>query len=102
MTNISGCDYKLTLAGLHWRNWYEREIQTFKNNFIAGLCSTDTNFPLNVSCKLVAQYIMTLNLLFYSRIDPKLYAHAQVFVSFNYECTPMSPLGNKVILHERP
>ena len=41
-------DYQLTLAGLHWRNWYEREIQTFKNNFIAGLCSTYPNFPLNL------------------------------------------------------
>ena len=95
-------DYKLTLAGLHQRNWDEREIQTLKNNFIAGLFSTDPNFPLNVWCKLVAQYVVTLNLLLHSRINPKLSSHAQVFVNLNYERTPMAPPVIKVLLHERP
>jgi hypothetical protein len=40
-----GIDFQLVPLGLHRRNAAERAIRTFKNHFIAGLCSTDTNFP---------------------------------------------------------
>ena len=40
--------YQLTISGLHQRNWAERAIQYFKDNFITGLCSTDPNLPLNL------------------------------------------------------
>jgi hypothetical protein len=30
---------------LHPQNATERAIQTFKNNFVAGLCSVDKKFP---------------------------------------------------------
>ena len=59
-------DYELTPAAIHQRNWAERAIQTFKNHFIAGLCSTYPRFPLNLWCKLVTQYDITLNLLWNS------------------------------------
>ena len=42
--NIS---YQLTPAGNHGRNSAERAIQTFKNHFIAGLCSVHPQFPLH-------------------------------------------------------
>ena len=38
--------YRLTPAGNHGRNAAERAIQTFKNHFIAGLCSVHPRFPL--------------------------------------------------------
>ena len=37
--------YELTPTGLHRRNLAERAFQTFKNHFIAGLCSTHPDFP---------------------------------------------------------
>jgi hypothetical protein len=43
-----GIDYQLTPPHIHRRNNAERAIQTFKNHFIAGLCSVDLNFPLNL------------------------------------------------------
>ena len=93
---------QLIPAGIHQRNWSERVIQTFKNNFIAGLCSTDPNFPLNLWCKLVAQSVIILNLLRSFQINPKLSAHAQVFGNFNYDRTHVDPPGIKVLLHEHP
>jgi hypothetical protein len=39
-----GIDYQLAPPHIHWRNNAERAIQTFKNHFIAGLCSVDPNF----------------------------------------------------------
>jgi hypothetical protein len=43
-----GVDFQLTPAGMHRRNAAERAIRTFKNHFIAILCSTDPDFPLRL------------------------------------------------------
>jgi hypothetical protein len=40
-----GIDYQLVPPGVHRCNAPERAIHMFKNRFIAGLCSTDKNFP---------------------------------------------------------
>jgi hypothetical protein len=37
-------DFQLTPAHMHRRIAAERDIRSFKNHFIAGLCSTDTDF----------------------------------------------------------
>ena len=94
--------YELTPTGLHRRNLAERAIQTFKNHFIAGLCSTHPDFPLNLWDKLLPQAELTLNLLRPSRIQPHLSAYAQLYGPFQYNSTPIAPPGIKVLLHERP
>lgn len=38
-------DYQLVVPGSHRRNLAERAIRTWKNHFIAGLCSVDKDFP---------------------------------------------------------
>jgi hypothetical protein len=50
--------------------------ELFKNHFIAGLCSTDRDFPLHLWDWLVHQATLTLNLMRGSRINPKLSAWA--------------------------
>jgi hypothetical protein len=85
---------------LHRRNWAERAIQTFKNNFISGLCTTHPDFPLNLWDKLLPQAVLTLNLLRPYRINPQLSAHFQVHINFNFDKTPLAPPGIKVLAHE--
>ena len=51
---------------------------------------------------MVQQAVITLNMLRQSRINPKLSAHDQVFGTFNYERTPLTPLGTKAIIHKCP
>ena len=92
-------DNQLTPAGIHQRNWADRTVQTVKNHFIAGLCSTDPNLPLNLWYNSVAQSVITLKLLWTYRINTKLSAHAQVFGNFNYDHTPMDPPAIKDLLH---
>jgi len=87
--------YELTLTGLHRRNLAERAIQTFKNHFISGLCSTHPDFPLNLWDKLLPQAELTLNLLRPSRIQPHLSAYAQLYGPFQYNLTPFAPPGIK-------
>jgi hypothetical protein len=65
-------DYQLNPAGLHRHNWAERAIQTFKNHFITGLCSTHPDFPLNLWDQLLPQATLVLHLLSMSCVNPKL------------------------------
>jgi hypothetical protein len=56
-------DFQLVSPDNHRRNAAERAIRTFKNHFIAGLCSTEKNFPMHLWDRLLPQAILTLNLL---------------------------------------
>ena len=95
-------EYQLVPPHIHRRNSAERAIQTFKNHFIAGLASTDPNFPLSNWCRLLPQAELTLNLLRPSRLNPKLSAYAQLEGTFDFNRTPLAPPDTRVIVHEKP
>ena len=97
--NIS---YQLTPAGNHGRNAAERAIQTFKNHFVAGLCSVHPRFPLHQWDKLLPQAELTLNLLRPSRLNPALSAHATLYGILHYSTTPLAPPGIRVLAHDLP
>jgi hypothetical protein len=48
-------EYQLVPPHTHRRNAAERAIRTFKNHFIAGLCSADNEFPIRLWDRLVPQ-----------------------------------------------
>jgi hypothetical protein len=56
-------DFQPVPPHIHRRNAAERAIRTFKNHFIAGLCSTDATFPLHLWDRLLPQAMISLNLL---------------------------------------
>jgi hypothetical protein len=72
MSQPTVIDYQLVPPGLHQQDAAERAIHTFKNHFIAGLCTTDSQFPLILWDRLVLQALITLNLFRTSRINPRL------------------------------
>ena len=45
------CKWQFLEPTNHRLNAAGRAIQTFKNHFISGLCTTDTNFPLRLATK---------------------------------------------------
>jgi hypothetical protein len=94
--------YQLVPPHLHRRNSAERAIQTFKAHSIAGLCSTDPDYPAAEWDRLIPQAEITLNLLRSCRFNPKLSAHAALNGFFNFNATPLAPPGTKVLLHEKP
>ena len=94
--------YQLTPIGSHRTNRAERAIRTFKNHLIAILCGTDPSFPLQLWDLLLPQALITLNLLRNSNTNPKLSAYAQLNGPFDYNKTPLGPLGTKVLAHEMP
>ena len=95
-------DFQLAPPHMHRRNAAERAIRTFKNHFIAILCGTDPNFPIALWDRLLPQALLTLNLLRPSRINPRLSAYAQLHGAFDYNRTPIGPLGTKIVVHIKP
>lgn len=94
--------FQLVPPHVHRQNAAERAIQTFKNHFVAMLCSTDKKFPMHLWDRLIPHAVITLNLLRQSRLSPKLSAHAQLNGLFDYNATPLAPPGTRVIIHEKP
>jgi hypothetical protein len=82
--------FQLAPPHINRRNAAERAIRTFNNHLIAGLCSTNPSFPLNIWDKLLPQCLVTLNLLRRSRINPQLSAQAHINSSFDFNRTPLA------------
>jgi hypothetical protein len=97
-----GMQFQLTPPHMHRINAAERAIRTFKNHFVAGLCSTDPNFPLRLWDRLLPQAEITLNLLRSSRTNNKQSAHEALHGPFDFNKTPLAPPGIKVVVHEKP
>jgi hypothetical protein len=97
-----GIDFQLVPPHMHRRNAAERAIQTFKNHFVAILSGTNKNFPMHLWDLLLPQSTVTLNLLRASRLHPQLSAAAHLNGAFDFNRSPMAPLGTRVILHEKP
>jgi hypothetical protein len=66
--------FQLVPPNSHRRNSARRAIRSFKDQLIAGLCSTDKSFPMHLWDILLPQAVITLNMLRTSRINPKLSA----------------------------
>ncbi len=94
------CNLQLVPPDTHRRNLAERAIQTFKSHFIAILAGVDPTFPMNLWDRLVPQAVMTLNLLRQSRKNPSISAYQHVNGVFDYNKTPLAPLGCAVEMHE--
>eukprot|EP00804_Cyclotella_cryptica_P011139 CCRYP_020834-RA/>CCRYP_020834-RA protein AED:0.37 eAED:0.22 QI:0/0/0/0.66/1/1/3/0/880 len=87
----------------HRVNAAERAIQTYKNHFICGLCTTDSDWPLQLWDSLTEQALITLNLLRTSRIDPSKSAFQQIYGhKYDWNAHPLAPPGTKVIVYESP
>ena len=94
--NSKNFKYQLNKAYDHRHNLAERAIQTFKAQFISILNGFDAHFPPHCWCRLFPQSEQRLNLLRRSQINPKLSAYNQIYGLFDFNSTPLAPLGTKV------
>ena len=94
--------YQLAPPHNHRTNPAEKALQTFKNHFVAILAGTDPDFPLHLWCRLVKPAQATLNMLRASNTNPNISAYMQLEGNFDFNATPLAPLGTKALIHERP
>ena len=94
------CNLQLVPPDTHRRNLAERAIQTFKSHFISILAGVDPAFPMSLWDCLLPQAVLTLNLLQLANKTPTMSAYQYVNGPFDYNATPLGPLGGKVQFHE--
>lgn len=108
LQNIKEIHHYLNTRGIHLLvppcmhrvNAAENAIDSFKNHFIAGLATLNPEFPMHLWCRLLPLATTTLNLLRPSRVNPKLSAEEFLNGVFDYNKTPISPPGCKVLKQE--
>ena len=94
------CTIQLVPPDNHQRNLAERAIQMFKCHFKSVLAGVDDSFPMRLWDKFLPQTTLTLNLLRQSNVAPTVSAYQYVHGSFDYNKTPLAPLGCTVQLFE--
>lgn len=86
----------------HRANEAERAIRTWKNHFISTLCGMDPACPLAIWDYALEQAEITLNLMRGSRTRLKTSAYEHVCGVFDFNKTPLVPIGTQVLAYESP
>ena len=73
----------------------------FKAHFFSILAGLDTNFPNYIWDKLLPQMELTLNLLRQATIAPAISAWEYFHGPYNFDTTPLGPIGCPVIIHNK-
>jgi hypothetical protein len=94
--------FQLGPPDMHHRNRAERAIRTFKDHFLAILAGVDKSFPPYLWDLLLPQAELTLNLLCQSTINTKILAWEFFNGPFNFNKTPLGPVGCRVLIHAKP
>ncbi len=84
----------------HRVNAAERAIATFKEHFIAALATVDAHCPLQLWVEFLPQVELTLNMLRFSRRDPK--KPTRKYGTFDFNKTPLAPIGTKALIYDDP
>jgi hypothetical protein len=94
--------FQLVPFDMHWRNKVKQMICHFKNHFLSILASVDTTFPPYLWDLHSPQVELTVNLLRQATIDPKIPAWEYFNCSFDFNKTPLAPVGCRVLIHAKP
>eukprot|EP00804_Cyclotella_cryptica_P011209 CCRYP_007737-RB/>CCRYP_007737-RB protein AED:0.21 eAED:0.17 QI:0/-1/0/1/-1/1/1/0/1078 len=98
----NGCKVELVPPDMHRRNAAERAIQTFKGHCIATLAGVSNDFPINQWDRLLPQMIATLAILRPSNVAPNISSYAYHHGQFDFNRTPLAPMGCAVQFHNKP
>ena len=85
--------YQLVPSQIYRQNSAERAIRTFKAHFLSILAGVADDFPRRHWDQLLPQAELTLNLLHQAIIQTELSAWIYLMGAFNYDATPLGPLG---------
>ena len=94
--------FQLVPSDMHRQNAAERAIRKFKAHFLAILSGAAPDFPHHLWDLLLPQTKITLNLLQQATYNPAISAWENFNGKFNYNATPIVPLGISVIVHTKP
>ena len=99
MKEKQGIDHQLVPPDIHRRNAANISIRTLKAHLLATLSGVAHDFPRHLWDLLMPQAELTLNLLQQETANPAMSAWEFFSRAFNYDETPLGPLGICVIVH---
>ena len=73
----------------------ETAVKAAKYHLIAGLATTDKECPIQLWDKFLPQVEDTMNMLCTSHNIPGILAHEDLHGKFDFNRTPMAPIGTK-------
>ena len=85
-------DFQLDPLHMYKQNAAERAIIACNNHFISEITITDPYFLISKWYRLLPQCLITLNLLFNSRVNPALSAHAYLCGIYDFNNPLWRPL----------
>ena len=102
ITEIWAATYQLVPPNIHRRNIAKRAIRTFKDHFLSILAGIPSSFPNYLWDKILPQTKLSLNLPGQSTIAPFLSIWEAFNSPFNFNSTPLGPIGCRVLIHNKP
>ena len=93
--------YQLLPPHTHQSNAAEHAIRTFKAHFLSILAGVAPDFPRNLWDLLLPQAKLTLKFLRQATLKPTRYAWSYFHGPFNYDSTPIGPLGCDIITQKK-
>ncbi len=94
--------FQLVPPDMHRCNRAERAIHTFKDHFLAILAGVGAAFLAYLWDLLLPQAKLTVNLLWQSTINPRISAWEFFQGPFDFNKTPLGPVGCRVLIHAKP
>ena len=92
---------QLVPPNTHRRNSADHAIRMFNAHFLSILAGVTPYFPRNLWDLLLPQTELTLNLLRQATLDPSRSEWSYFHGPFNYDATPIGPLGCDIIAHKK-
>jgi hypothetical protein len=86
----------------HCVNTAKRAIGTFKEHFIDALATVNNLCPLQLWDEFLPQVKLTLNLIRFSHCNPLISANHELYSPFDFNKTPLAPLGTKALVYDNP
>jgi hypothetical protein len=86
----------------HRVNTAKQAIGTFKEHFVAALATVNNLCPLQLWDEFLPQVELTLNMLRFSRRNPLISANQKLYGPFDFNKTPLAPLGTKALVYNDP
>ncbi len=80
----------------------EHAIAMFEEYFVANLATVDMRCPPQLWDEFLPQVKLTLNLLWFSRCILRVSANQELYGLFDFNKTPLAPLGTKALVYDNP
>ena len=95
-------DFQISPLHMKRQNAEEQKIRTSNNNFISVLSTTDPYFTISERDRIISKWLITLNILQNSTVNPALSEYAYIYGPYKFNKYPMAMPGTCVIVHDKP